>query len=106
MPITKGHAHQTPSHACHKSLLHLHRWIDLSAKDLVLGMLDSDPKKRLTAKQVINSSHFATHGIPGHMCLQFLSPRRFTAQGHNCPYQNPASHLAANLRGPLPATSW
>lgn len=35
------------------------RWIDLSesAKDLVLGMLDTDPKKRLTAKQVRISCH-------------------------------------------------
>ena len=32
----------------------LHRWLDLSetAKDLVMGMLEYDPKKRLTAKEV------------------------------------------------------
>jgi len=32
----------------------LHRWLDLSesAKDLVMGMLEYDAKKRLTAKQV------------------------------------------------------
>ena len=32
----------------------LHRWLDLSesAKELVMGMLEYDPKKRLTAKQV------------------------------------------------------
>ena len=32
----------------------LRRWLDLSdtAKDLVMGMLEYDPKKRLTAKEV------------------------------------------------------
>ncbi|CAL5227092.1 g9998 [Coccomyxa viridis] len=40
------------------------RWIDLSesAKDLVLGMLDTDPKKRLTAKQVLAHSWVTTRG--------------------------------------------
>ncbi len=90
-----------------KMVLHLRRWIDLSesAKDLVLGMLDSDPKKRLTAKQVSIPSHLVTHGISGHIHLQSLSPRWSTARGHYRPYQKPASHLVASLWEPLPDTS-
>lgn len=37
----------------------LHRWLDLSdsAKDLVMGMLEYDARKRLTAKQVSKLTH-------------------------------------------------
>ena len=37
----------------------LRRWLDLSdtAKDLLMGMLEYDPKKRLTAKEVLVSCH-------------------------------------------------
>ena len=78
MPITIGHAQLMPLQMPDvKGMLHLHRWIDLSesAKDLVLGMLDTDPKKRLTAKQVSIPSQFGPYDIYAHKCAHNLSLR-------------------------------
>ena len=65
----------------------LHRWLDLSetAKDLVMGMLEYDPKKRLTAKEVASSCHSCSQltvhsyrrfgGVLSHNILPNISQR-------------------------------
>jgi serine/threonine protein kinase len=63
-----------------KGAMHVLRWQSLSesAKSLLMGMLDYDPAKRLTAKQVEQTPpvHTGTSlwGRPGCPLLHALSP--------------------------------